>query len=251
MKPAPGPWIVCPRPQPQARLRLLCFPYAGGGASAFSTWAQRLPASVEVCAVQLPGRENRLREPLFTQLTPLVETLGEVLAGQFDRPFALFGYSMGAIIAFELARLLRRRGMPAPAHLFAAARIAPQVRDQAPPIHLLERDGFIQKLRDLNGTPEVVFQDQDLQRLVIPILRADFAVNEAYIYTPEPPLGLPISALGGTHDPKVSQASLAEWRAQTSAEFRLRMFPGDHFFLNSAQPALLQAVQDDLTPLLG
>ena len=250
MNPASGPWIVCPRPQPQARVRLLCFPYAGGGASAFTSWAQRLPPTIEVCAVQLPGRENRLREPLFTQLAPLVTTLGDVLAPLLERPFALFGYSMGAIIAFELTRLLRRQGKPLPVHLFAAARNAPQVRDPAPPIHMLERDAFIQKLRDLNGT-EVVFQDQELQRLIIPILRADFAVNEAYTYTPEPPLDIPLSALGGTHDPKVSEASLAQWDIQTTKDFRLRMFPGDHFFINTAQAALLQALLDDLTPQLS
>lgn len=251
MNPASGPWIVRPRPLPQARVRLLCFPYAGGGASAFARWAQHLPPTVEVCAVQLPGRENRLREPLCTQLAPLVSTLGDVLAPLLERPFALFGYSMGAIVAFELARLLRRQGKPLPVHLFAAARIAPQVRDPAPPIHTLEHGAFIQKLRDLNGTPEVVFQDQELQRLIIPILRADFAVNEAYTYTPEPPLDIPLSALGGTHDPKVSQESLAQWDTQTTRDFRLRMFPGDHFFINTAQAPLLQTLVDDLAPQLG
>src|SRR5689334_9327956 len=121
-------WFVFPQPSPQAQLRLFCLPYAGGGISIFRTWSQYLPPTIEVCAIQLPGRENRLREPAFTQITPLIQALDAALPSLLDKPYALFGHSMGAIIAFELARLLLPRNTPL-RHLFVSGRIAPQVTD--------------------------------------------------------------------------------------------------------------------------
>lgn len=239
-------WLVCPQPRPNAALRLFCFPYAGGGASAFRGWSLHVPPEIEVCALQLPGRETRLREPLFTSLPSLIHTLTDVLTPSFDRPFAFFGHSMGALICFELTRELRRLRRPVPKMLFVSARNAPQMVDPDPPVHQLPEPEFIEELRTFNGTSEAILQDPDLLRMVIPILRADFAINETYAYTDEAPLDLPITVFGGVDDHAVDEDGLRAWEQQTSSTFRLRMFPGNHFFLNSVQPMLIQSIVQQL-----
>lgn len=239
-------WIKCPRPNPQARLRLFCFPYAGGAASLFRTWADRLPDTVEVCAIQLPGREERHREPLFTDLPSLIAALSADFTAFLDRPFALFGHSVGALVCFELTRHLRQQNDPMPLHLFAAGRRAPQLPDTTPALHNLPDDRFIAELRSYNGTPEIVLQNAELMDLFLPILRADFALNETYRYTAQLPLNCPISALGGLADHTVSLDSLKAWQMQTTASFDLQMFPGGHFFLKDAQDQLLQTIAQQL-----
>lgn len=243
-------WVTCPKPNPQARLRLFCFPYAGGGASIFRTWPDDLPAQIEVCPVQLPGRESRLKEPPFTRLLPLVQTLAQVLHPYLNMPLAFFGHSMGALISFELAHQLRRQYSLDPVHLFVSGRGAPQIPDLEPPIHHLPEAAFVEELRRLNGTPESVLQNAELMRLVLPILRADFAICETYVHSTQEPLDCPISAFGGLQDSEVSYDSLAAWRDQTNSSFTLKMFPGNHFFLHSARSLILSAVSQDLTRLL-
>lgn len=238
-------WVTCPRPRPDAEMRLFCFPYAGGGASAYRAWAAHAPETLEVCPVQLPGRENRLREPLYTRLPALVASLHEVIRPFLDRPFAFFGHSLGAIIAFELARELRRRGGELPQQLFVSARLAPQDADPEPPMYVLPDDEFRAQLRKLSGTPEAILQNEELMAMLLPILRADFAINEAYVYAEEPPLSCPISAFGGHSDPKVSQGELERWHAQTSGSFSLRMQPGNHFFINSDPKRVVGAIAQD------
>jgi medium-chain acyl-[acyl-carrier-protein] hydrolase len=241
-------WFTFPRPNPQAALRLFCFPYAGGGASVFRAWAQALPPTIELCAVQLPGRENRLREPAQTQIEPMINTLDELIAPFTDKPFAFFGHSLGAIIAFELARSIRRRQNTNLVHLVVSARIAPQAVDPEPPIYQLPEAAFIQKLRELNGTPEMVFSHPELLEMLIPVLRADFALNETYVYQPEAPLAVPLTVLGGTEDPKASRSDLEQWAEQAGSTFTLRMLSGDHFFISSAQQAVIRAVSEELQP---
>lgn len=239
-------WVTFPKPNPQARLRLFCFPYAGGGASIFRPWADALPAMIEVCPVQLPGREARMKEPPFTRLPPLVQAAVRCLIPHLDKPFAFFGHSMGALLSFELARELRRRRSREPAHLFVSGCSAPQITDPDPPIHSLPARMFIENLRLLNGTPRDALDHQELMEVLLPPLRADFAVYETYVYADEPPLPCPITAFGGLEDGKVSRDCLDAWRRQTRASFALRMLPGDHFFLRTAQPLLLQAVSHEL-----
>lgn len=239
-------WIKRPRPNPQARLRLFCFPYAGGAASLFRTWADHLPETIEVCAMQFPGREERHREPLFAEVPALIAALLPDFTPWLDCPFAFFGYSVGALIGFELARQLRQQHHPAPRHLFVAGRRAPQIPDPVPPIHDLPDDRFIAELRSYNGTPEVVLQNAELMALFLPILRADFAMNETYAYTAQPPLDCPISALGGLEDQTVSLDGLKAWKDQTVASFDLQMFPGGHFFLKNAQAQILKTISQRL-----
>jgi medium-chain acyl-[acyl-carrier-protein] hydrolase len=243
-------WVVRPQPQPHARLRLFCFPYAGGGASIYRTWPKDLPPEVEVLAIQLPGREIRLHEPALTQLEPLLTILAEVLMPYLTTPFVFFGHSLGALISFELSRRLCQLGQRLPLHLFASGRAAPQIPDPTPPMCYLPEPEFIAELRRLNGTPEEVLRHDELRTLMLPLLRADFMINETYRYTLGPPLDCPISAFGGLSDHIVCEADLAAWQAQTSSTFTLRMFPGDHFFLRVVQADLLRAIQQDLAPHL-
>jgi medium-chain acyl-[acyl-carrier-protein] hydrolase len=239
-------WIACRTPNPQARFRLFCFPYAGTGASIFRTWSDGLPADVEVCPVQFPGRGTRLMETPFTQLLPLVQALAQALVPLMDKPFAFFGHSLGALVGFELARQLRRQSGVQPVRLFVSADRAPQIARRDRPIHALPVGEFLVELRRLNGSPGKVLEDAELMQIMLPVLRADFTVYEKYEYVTEPPLNCPISTFGGLQDHRVSRGDLEAWRGQTSASFSLRMFPGDHFFWNATQPLLLQVLSKEL-----
>ena len=252
MKPSGPPaerWLAYREVNPRARLRMFCFPYAGGGASAYRGWAAALPVDVEVCPVQLPGRESRLREAPFTRPEPLIQAVAEALQPHFDMPFVFFGHSMGGMISFELTRELRRRGRRQPLHIFTAGRRAPEVPPRETPIHDLPEAEFIEELRKLKGTPEEVLQHAELMKLLSPVLRADFAVNETYTYTEEEPLAMGISAFGGLADDEVTREDLEAWRKHTRGRFRLRMLPGDHFFLHSARDLITEAVARDLAEL--
>lgn len=248
--PAADPWILRRPPNPGARLRLFCFPYAAGGASIFRAWQQSLPPEVDVCPVQLPGRESRLREPPFDRLAPLVRTLAGVLEPYLELPFAFFGYSNGALVSFELTRELRRRGMRQPAHIFAAACPAPHVPDPDPAIHDLADEELIAEMRRLNGTPDEILRNEELMHLLIPLMRADAAIHETYVHEQEEALDVPITAVGGLGDPKASREDMEAWRRHTRAEFGVRMMPGDHFFIHTAQAMLLRDLAQDLHGVL-
>ncbi|MCB0165294.1 MAG: thioesterase [Anaerolineae bacterium] len=239
-------WIYKPKPNPQARLRLLCLPYAGGGATIYRTWPAHLPPEIEVWAIRLPGREVRLSEIPYTQMLPLVQTLAQVLSQYVNSPFALFGHSMGAILSFELTHWFRKAQLPGPMHLFVSGHRAPQVPDRKPQLHHLPTADFVKELKDYNGTPKAVFQEPELMQLILPLLRADFTLVETYTYLPKPPLDCPISVFGGQDDTLVSLADLEAWRTQTSSHFNIRVYPGDHFFLRDAQPSLLRDITQDL-----
>lgn len=232
-------------------MRLFCFPYAGGGASIFNTWPRGLPGEVEVVAVQPPGREGRIAERPIADMHELADALHRELAPQFDRPFALFGHSNGGLMAFELARRLRRAGGPLPRLLITSGRPAPQLPLDDSPIHDLPRDEFIAALRRFKGTPDEILQNAEIMELLEPLLRADFALGETYRYDPEPPLDLPITAFGGVRDDEVTREQVEGWREQTAAGFRMQMFPGDHFFVNGDRDMVLQAIARELRPLVA
>lgn len=238
------------RSHPQARLRLFCFPYAGGGALVFRNWHTELPANVEIYPVQLPGRGNRLREQPFTNLFELAEAAATELLPYFDKPFAFFGHSMGATISFELIRALRRMNGPLPCHLFISGSRAPQIPDPHPPTYDLPDREFLHRLKELKGTPADVFENPELLQLVLPVVRADWTVCQTYMYSEEPPLDISITAYGGLHDEEVSREVLEDWAVQTKASFKIRMLPGDHFFLNTAKQLLFQMLNQDLKSLV-
>ncbi len=239
-------WVSWRSPNPQASLRLFCFPYAGGAALTFRTWHNSLPIAIEICPVELPGRGNRITSVPFTRLQLLVQAIAIAILPYLDKTFAFFGHSMGGLVSFELARLLRKNYGKSPVHLFVSGYRAPQVDDPDPPIHALPEPEFLEELRRLNGTPEVVLENTELMQMLLPALRADFAVIETYAYTPEPPLDCPITAFGGLQDQEVSCDDLKAWIEQTNAAFSLHTLPGDHFFLQSAQPLLLQSLSQEL-----
>lgn len=252
MVPTPSnSWVTCPKPNPEASLRLFCFPYAGGSALSFRSWPTKLPPTIEVCPVEFPGRGMRLNEPPFAQLFPLVEVIAQSLLSYLDKPFAFFGHSMGGLTSFEVARLLHRTHACSPIHLFVSGRRAPQIPSSTPHVHTLPDADFIEELRRLNGTPEEVLANDELMQLLLPTLRADFAVLETYTYQPDSPLNCPITAFGGLQDPDVSCEMLEAWKKQTSAAFSLRLFLGDHFFIDTAQSLLLQSLEQTLSKLTG
>ncbi|HWK89893.1 MAG TPA: thioesterase domain-containing protein, partial [Longimicrobium sp.] len=235
---------------PRARLRLFCLAHAGGGASAFRGWADALPPEVEVCLVQLPGRENRIREAPFDRLEPLVEALAEAVQPFLTLPFALFGHSNGALIGFELARTLRARGQPGPVHLFASGRRAPDAGQLRAPTAHLPDIAFLDTLRELGGIPDALVEHPELLQLLLPTLRADVALNEAYVFTDEAPLACPITGYAGDLDPRAAPAEMEGWARHTSAGFALRRFAGGHFFPQTHRAEVLRALSADLGSLV-
>ena len=241
----PDRWVVRYRQNAQARLRLFCFSYAGGGASVFRSWPDGLPPEVEVCAVQLPGRENRLGEAPYTRITPLVANMAEALYPYLDRPFAFFGHSMGALVSFEVARQLRRMHDRQPVALYLAAYRAPQLPNPNIRIYHLPSEVFKVVLR-ADGIPETILQNEELMQAMLPTLRADFELCDTYKYKEEPPLDCPFWIFGGLEDIRISAADLEGWPVHTSAACHLSMLPGSHFFLHSAQDLLLAAISQSL-----
>jgi surfactin synthase thioesterase subunit/GNAT superfamily N-acetyltransferase len=244
-----GNWVAPLGPRPEARLRLFCLPYAGGDGAVFSAWPAGLPASVEVCPILLPGRAGRIAEPLVGNMTLLVAAVAKGLADWTDRPFALFGHSTGALVAFELARRLEQEGR-APAGLFVSGCGAPQLPPGRPGrIHDLPAAEFLEQLRALGGTPDAMLADPELRDLMLPILRADFRLTETYRYEPGVPLRCPITAFTGVQDRFVSRRSAEAWRDQTTGAFDLRMLPSDHLFPISDRQLLLQLLASKLSDL--
>jgi surfactin synthase thioesterase subunit len=242
--------FIYPKLNPQASLRLFCFPYAGGAAAAYYTWVNYLPADIEVCAVELPGRGTRLQERPLTSIESQVELIFGGIHRHLDKPFAFWGHSMGSIIAFELARRLSRENGLLPAYLFASGRQAPHLPDKYPPAYNLPEPELLQELRRLNGTPREVLDSPELMQLMLPILRADLQAIDTYPYSPGAPLECPIMALGGVRDAEVDSDGLEGWREQTTDSFSIRMLPGDHFFLHTAQPLLLKIISQALQRIM-
>lgn len=242
-------WLSCPKPNPQARLRLFCFPYAGGSALIYRAWPNLLPADIEVQLLQLPGRGKRLREAPYTDLLKMVADIAPVIRPLLDKPFAFFGHSMGALIGFELTHLLRAEHHLQPAHLFVSGRSAPQLPDTDPPTYELPEEEFVQELRRLGGTPHEVLEHPELMHLMIPLLRADFSVCQTYAFTERPPLSCPLTAFGGLQDHEVPRENLEAWNELTTAACKVRMLPGDHFFLRTSQQQLLQTIAQELYQL--
>lgn len=241
-----SPWIVQPRPNSNAVMRLFCFPYAGGAPHIYRDWPDKLPSFIEVCAVQLPGRGNRLREQSYTSFKTLVPDAATALRPFMDRPFAFFGHSMGALAAFEVARVLRDSGNRQPEILFVSGSRAPQLPRKGTKTHDLPDDEFIAELRRLNGTPDEVLDHPELLEIVLPLVRTDFAVTESYEYVEQPPLNCPLIVFGGLADTEVGRERLEPWSRQTTDRFKLVMLPGDHFFLHSQQRTMLTMISREL-----
>jgi surfactin synthase thioesterase subunit len=241
-----APWFVIPRPRPAAARRLVVFPSAGSGANAYRSWAEAVPNALELVVAQLPGRETRFREPLVRDLPSLIEAALPALASACDRPFALFGHSFGALIAFELARRLPDRARGFLRHLAVAGRCAPR----AVPgkiLHRLSDDDLRQELAGLGGTPAAVLADHALMAVLIPVIRADLFMTETYAFSPGRVLACPIAAFGGRTDPFTDEATLGRWQEETTGPFTLRMFDGGHFFVQE-DPSFLSTLLSVVFP---
>ena len=244
---ATGQWLVFPQPRSDARMRLVCFPFAGGGASAFSDWAAALPSTVELCVVQMPGREERLAEPLMTDMAELVEVLTDKLQALDDLPFAFFGHSMGAMVCYEVACRLRALKATLPQHLFLSARAAPQLQEFGEPLRSLDNESFIERLHSLYGAvPQAIRESAALQEVFVPILRADVSLLETYPHMAKAPLDCPFSVLGGESDPAISTTMLAGWQQLTSSTFDQHPFEGGHFYLHGQRDALMALINQKL-----
>jgi medium-chain acyl-[acyl-carrier-protein] hydrolase len=225
---------------------LFCFPFAGGGASAFRGWQEQLPPWAELWPLEYPGHETRFRDPSFDNAIPLADAICTELAAAIDLPFALFGHSMGGLLAFEAARALRRRFAMDPVGLFVAGHAGPQLPPFRPPIRNLPEPQFREELRVYGGTPNEVLANEDLMQFLSPLLRRDLGICETYAYTPEPKLDCPIIAFGGAEDPTVPWDRVFQWSAQTSAGFRAYVMPGEHFFIRKAAPSICKIISRQL-----
>ncbi len=245
-----GRWLTCPRPRPAAGFRLYCLPHAGGGATFFHSFASLLPQSIEMMAVQLPGREVRLAEAPHRHMAPLVAALLDGIRESLVTPYAFFGHSMGALVAFELSRALRRQGLPLPRTIVVSGRRPPTVPNTEPPLHLLSDDAFVDALvQRYDAIPRVVRDEPELMAMFVPVLKADFATFETHVHRDEPPLPCAVSIYGGRDDPQTRQ--MDGWADLFSGPSRFRLFDGGHFYLVAQRQAVAAALAEDaLTPVL-
>ncbi|WP_344575257.1 thioesterase II family protein [Streptomyces lunalinharesii] len=228
---------------------VVCFPHAGGGSSAFRTW-HRHAARTKVTAVQLPGREDRLGERPHREMAALIAELAAAAGPLTGRPYAFYGHSMGALVAFELTRALRESGLPLPVALFVAGRDAPQFRDSEQ-VHHLPRDELLGRLRAWDGLgPADLPEYAEVIELMLPTTRADLTLAETYRYRPGPPLPVPVRVLRGARDPLV-RAGDAGWAGQTSVDCAVREFAGGHFFVQDHESGVVVFVETTLTALLS
>ena len=228
------------------RHRLICFPHAGAGASYYVGWPALLPPEIDVIAVQLPGREDRFRERPFTRAQPLLSELQLALRPYLQGSFSFFGHSGGALLAYELARVLHERRRAVPVHLMLSGQLAPGVPNGLPLLHALPDAEFRAAVRALGGLPEEVFGDDDLMDLVLPSLRADFALWETCQFPDRTAVPSSITVLAGDADDRAPTAKLAEWRRHTTGNFEIALFEGGHFYLSGPNKALLSTVSSIL-----
>lgn len=239
-------WFRARRREGRASLTLVCLPHAGGGASMFKNWQTRLPVAVDVFAVQYPGHEGRWGGALCSDASEIVEPLTRAVETEVETAYALFGHSLGALVAFEVARAMRRRGGREPVHLFVSGSRAPDAPGERPPLHTSDDAELQLYLCRLGGLPDEVVRHPDLLRSVLPMVRVGLRMYETFPYTSEVPLGCPITALAGDRDGEVSREQLAAWARHTTSGFRLEWFPGGHFFVSSAEPRVLDLVRTSL-----
>lgn len=238
-----GGWIVGPPRMDSPDLRLFCLPYVGGSASVYEPWRGAFGEDVEVCTVELPGRQGRMREPAIPRLEPLVDALATALADELDVPYAIFGHSMGSLIAFELARELRRRGYDEPCALFVSGGPAPRLPMDRAPWYNASDTEVIARLQGLGGLPDEIRDEPELLQFFLPMIRADLEVFETYQYRPGRPLDCPTVAFTGSVDREVPVTRVAPWSQECAGRFEYHVLPGGHFFLRSSQAALLDLIR--------
>lgn len=230
-------------------MRLYCLPYSGASAMVYVKWQGRLPAWLQLCPLELPGRGQRYSEPLYTDIRLLGQHLADELAVQADDvPYALYGHSLGALLSWHVAQALVERGCRLPSALIVSGTAAPSQRDDSELAQPLSDERLLERLQELGGTPAMVFDSPQLLELVLPVLRADFQLCGSHCYTAHAPLDLPLLVMAGRDDTATPE-QLQAWRQETRGPFAVQMFDGGHFFIGSAQDAVLTALQQFLEPL--
>lgn len=246
-----NPWLYCPNPDPAARLRLVCFPFAGGGASVFNSWSRALPPGMEVHGVQLPGRESRFVEPRVLHVEDAVIPLVETIENLADRPLVFFGYSLGALLAYETAVEFSRLGKgTVPARLLVAAARAPHIEDVVPPLAQLPDDLFLEKVNYYYEPSDESWKVPELLQVLLPILRDDIQVSENYGAGEPRRLQVPITVFAGEADRSAPRDSIEAWKQLTDAGCRIEVYPGGHFFINQHLGDIQRRVGAELTALL-
>lgn len=246
---AVGPnWIVPFGNGAASKLRLFCFPHTGAGASMYAAWARLLPATVQVCGVQLPGRENRLDEPLMTDVTLLIDRLTAGILPYLDRPFAFFGHSLGAVLAYEATLRLQASGGPRPERLFVSARLPPGVASPEPLLSEVPDPVFLSEMKRRYSTNAGGFwENRELVELFLPILRADMKLAESNRFTVDGRIECPMAAFGGTAD-RLSPDQLKLWQRHACGDFQLKLFPGGHDYVSNSPGPLVAALGEILLP---
>jgi surfactin synthase thioesterase subunit len=240
-----NPWLQCSHRSPDGRVRLLYFPHAGGSASFCFPISRILSPSIEVLALQYPGRQNRRSEPCMQNISQFVDAIMVALEEVDDRPLAFFGHSMGAILAFEVASHFQRCGRTMPVRLFASGRRAPSTT-RYENVHQSDEDGLIAELRRLAGTDKRVLAEEELIRMILPPMRADYKAIETYEWMPGPPIDCPITVLVGNNDPKTTVDEARAWKKHTTRDFTMHVYPGGHFYLGGDGSGVANVIREYL-----
>lgn len=237
-------WLPDLSPTLGTTLRLFCFPYAGGSAAVFRNWQAYFPESISVCPVHFPGRGARFQELAIKEFPELVNAIADAVQARSDVPFAFLGHSLGSLIAFEVIHRLQARRLPLPVHFIASGCIAPSLVEELRRHRLseLQDQDLTDKLRQLNGTPTEILEHADLLSLLLPIVRADFALYESYRYQVRQPLDCELTVIGGLNDKEVTRNHLVSWCQETLRHFSLYQLPGDHFYIHQHEATLLQLI---------
>jgi medium-chain acyl-[acyl-carrier-protein] hydrolase len=238
-------WIVAGARAKTPEVRVICFSSAGGSAFQYRQWDHHASERSEFLGVQIPGHDERLREPLLRRADEIVEEIGPSLLEFANRPFVLFGHSLGSLLAFEFARWARRQGAPAPRRLIVASRPSPQSPAEYEPVHDLPEPDLIKILRHFGGTTDNILEDAQLMRSFIPIIRADLEANRTYSYRHEPPFEFPITAIVGSSDPVTTRPEIMAWGAHTCGAFNLITMPGGHFFFRDGVAPLISILEQE------
>ena len=242
-------WFIRPQPKLAPAARLICLPYAGGSAATYVPWAKSLPAEVELIALQPPGRGSRMNEAPHAQMQPLVAELMRVFPRITERPYVLFGHSLGSRVAFEVTLQCQLKGMPLPARFIASGSRAPHLTKRELPIHDLPDAQFVEALRDLDGTPEEILNNSELIQWLLPLLRADFRIADQHL-APRIPLNCPLTVLAGTEDETVSPSEVEAWRELAAGDFAIHWVAGGHFFVEHNREWVLETVNTLVTDTL-
>ncbi|UQA90600.1 thioesterase II family protein [Streptomyces halobius] len=242
-------WIrgVGPATHKDTRVRLVCFPHAGGAASFYHPLATEVGQAAEVLAVQYPGRQDRRGEPACVTIAELADHVHDEIQAWTDRPLVFFGHSMGAVIAYEVTRRMQRQGEHSPLGMIVSGRRAPCLPFPARNVHQHGDAALIEELRRQSGTAASLLEDKEVVRMILPSLRGDYRAIETYRHQEGPELTCPITAMTGRQDPGATEEQVRAWRNHTHAAFELRLFPGGHFYLSDRWDAVGEAVRDCLT----